>query len=126
MVKTLKKCKLLKAVTVLESENVISVAKKFHDFQERRIFVVDNKNIPVGIISIVDINDRVVAMSRDLKKTAAKDIMTYPIRLVFDINTPLTEVRDKMILSDNYYCPVISKGKLKGIINYSAISKILD
>jgi signal-transduction protein with cAMP-binding, CBS, and nucleotidyltransferase domain len=123
--KTIQSCKLLKAVTVNEDDSVIEVAKKLHDFQERRVFVLNKDSFPIGIISVVDINDRVVARGADLKKTKAKDIMSYPIKIVLDINMPVEEAKKKMVLLDNYYCPVIEKSKLKGVLNYSAVLEVL-
>jgi len=122
---TIKNCLLINAVTVSESESVIEVAKKMHKFQERRIFVLNSKKYPIGIISLVDMNDRVVAQGVDLKKTKAKDVMSYPIKIVFEVTTPIEEAKTKMILNDNYYCPVVEKGVLKGIINYSSILEAL-
>lgn len=124
-VKTVKSCKLIPAVTVKLGDSVIEVAKKLHHFQERRVFVVNEKNSPVGIISLVDINDRVVARTRDLKKTKAKDIMTYPLHLALDINEPLNSALKKMISKDNFYVPVIDKGALKGLLTYSGAIKCL-
>ncbi|OIO61757.1 hypothetical protein COY26_03035 [Candidatus Woesearchaeota archaeon CG_4_10_14_0_2_um_filter_33_10] len=125
VIKTIKKVQLLPVLTVKLKDNAVSVAKKLHDFQERRIFVLDEKKSPVGIISIVDINDRVVARGKDPKKTQAKDIMSYPINLIADINDSAEEILKKMIQTDNYYVPVIEKGVLKGIINYASIMKAL-
>jgi len=125
VIKTIKKVQLLPVLTVKLKDNAVSVAKKLHDFQERRIFVLDEKKSPVGIISIVDINDRVVARGKDPKKTQAKDIMSYPINLIADINDSAEEILKKMIQTDNYYVPVIEKGVLKGIINYASIIKAL-
>ena len=124
-VKTLKDSFLIPIVTVSEKDNIIDVAKKIHKFQERRIFVINAKKFPVGIISLVDINDRVVAKGRDLKKTKAADVMTRPVKLVFDITTPLEEAKKRMIRADNYYCPVVEKGKIKGLTNYSGILEVL-
>ena len=120
-IKKIKDCELLPVITVKLTDNAVSVAKKLHDFQERRIFVVDEKKAPVGIISIVDINDRVVARGKDPKKVKAKDIMTYPIMLVADINDSAEELLKKMIRNDNYYIPVTVKGVLKGLITYASI-----
>jgi len=114
-----KSCVLVKAVSVDENDSVIEVAKKLHQFQERRIIVLNERKFPVGVISIVDINDRVVARGKDLKKTKAKDIMSYPINLIIDINETLEEVAKKMIARDNYYCPVVDKGILKGLLTYA-------
>ena len=120
VIKTIKKVQLLPVLTVKLKDNAVSVAKKLHDFQERRIFVLDEKKSPVGIISIVDINDRVVARGRDPKKTQAKDIMSYPIKLIFDVNMPI-EAKKMMIHTNNYYVPIVEKRKLIGLLNYSTI-----
>jgi len=121
--KKIKSCSLFKGVCVGENLGIISVAKSFHDFQERRIFVLDKKKYPVGIISIVDINDRVVAKGLDLKKTKAKDIMSYPIKLIADFEDDLKDIASKMVELDVYYVPVISKGIFKGILTYANLVK---
>jgi len=121
VIKTIKKIKLLSVVTVKLEDTAVTVAKKLHDFQERRIFVLDGKKGPVGIISIVDINDRVVAKGKDPSKIKAKDIMSYPLKLIFDINTSLEEAKKMMIHNNNYYVPIVNKGKLIGLANYSLI-----
>lgn len=126
MVKNISSCSLIPAVTVSENDSIIEVAKKLKHFQERRIYVLNNKKFPVGIISIVDINDRVVALGRDLKKTKAKDIMSYPLTLIADINEPLEEIKKQMIQKDNYYVPVVQKGILKGLLTYANLMKVLE
>lgn len=120
-IKTIKQLKLLPVISVGLEDSAVEVAKKLRDFQERRIFVVDKKQSPAGIISVVDINDRVVAKGRNPKTTRAKDIMSYPLKLVLDVNTPLEEARKMMIHNNNYYIPVVENNKLKGLINYSLI-----
>jgi len=122
VIKTIKSCVLLKAITVNENDSAIEVAKKLHQFQERRVFVL-SKNLPIGIISIVDINDRLVAQGKDPKKTKAKDIMSYPLNLILDINEPLHEAAKKMVQKDNYYIPVVDKGSLKGLLTYANLMK---
>lgn len=124
--KLIKDCEILPVLTVKLEDNAVTVAKRLHDFQERRIFVINEKKFPVGIISIVDINDRVVARGKDPKKTQAKDIMTYPVHLVVDLNDSLDEALKKMIQKDNYYVPVTEKGFLRGLITYANIMKVLN
>ena len=121
---TIKSCEIFKAVSVEDSVNVIEVAKKLHEFQDRRVFVLYSKKYPIGIISLVDINDRVVAKAKDLKKTTAKDIMSYPLSLVFDINENVEDVAKKMLGKNNFYCPVVDKGVFKGIITYASLLKV--
>lgn len=125
VVKTIKQVKLLPFLSVDLEDSSVEVAKKLHDFQERRIFVVDKKKSPAGIISIVDINDRIVAKGKNPKTTKAKDIMSYPLKLILDINTPLEEAKKKMIHNNNYYIPVVEKSKLKGLLTYSTILESL-
>ena len=125
IMKTIKQVKLLPVISVELEESVVEVAKKLHHFQERRIFVIDKKKSPAGIISIVDINDRVVAKGKNPKTTKAKDIMSYPLKLVLDINTQLEEAKKMMIHNNNYYVPIVEKGKLKGLLNYSVIIESL-
>jgi CBS domain-containing protein len=119
--KSVKSCRLLKPVSVYEDESAIEVAKKLHDFQERRIFVVNRKKMPIGVISLVDINDRLVARGKDPKKTKAKEIMSYPLALVIDANEDADEAVRKMLVKDNFYCPVTEKGVLKGLLTYANI-----
>lgn len=125
VIKTIKQVKLLPIIFVKLEDSSVEVAKKLHDFQERRIFVINEKQFPAGIISIVDINDRVVAKGKNPKTIKAKDIMSYPLKLVLDINTPLEEAKKMMIHNNNYYVPVVEKQKLKGLLNYSAILESL-
>lgn len=121
VIKTIKQVKLLPVISVGLEDSSVDVAKKLHEFQERRIFVVDKKRSPSGIISVVDINDRVVAKGKNPKTTKAKDIMSYPLKLVLDINTPLEEAKKMMIHNNNYYIPIVENGKLKGLLNYSVL-----
>ena len=121
----IKDCEILPVLTVKLEDDCVTVAKKLHDFQERRIFVVNDKKMPVGIISIVDINDRLVARGKNPNKTKAKDIMTYPVNIVVDLNDSADEVLKKMVRKDNYYIPVTDKGVIKGLITYAGIMKKL-
>jgi predicted transcriptional regulator len=52
--------------------------------------------------------------------------MSYPIHLVFDVNSSAEEVLRRMIVKDNYYVPIVEKGKLKGILTYSGIARVLN
>ena len=125
VIKTIKECELLPVLSVKLNDNAVTIAKKLHDFQERRIFVLNDKKSPVGIVSIVDINDRLVARGKDPKKTTAKEIMTYPINLIADINDSVNEILKRMIQKDNYYVPVTKNNILKGLITYSNIMKVI-
>lgn len=124
--KFVKDCILIPAVSADENTNIIEVSKKLSHAQERRIFILNKNKSPIGIISIVDINDRVVAKGLDLKKIKAKDVMSYPLSLVVEVNEPLEEVKKKMIARDNYYCPVVKKSILVGLLSYSNLIRGLE
>ena len=81
--------------------------------------MLNAKKFPIGIISVIDINDRVVAKEKDLKKTKSKDIMSYTLEIVADVNDSIKEVFGKMIQRDNFYVPVIENNSLKGLLTYA-------
>jgi len=68
----------------------------------------------------------VVAKGKSPKTTKAKDAMSYPLNLILDINVSLEEAKKMMIHNNNYYVPVVEKGKLKGLLNYSIILDTLN
>ena len=74
----IKDCDLRKVLDCDIGDSVINVAKKLKKNNERHIVVVDSGK-PLGLISTTDICNRVVAESKDLNKTKAKDIMTSPV-----------------------------------------------
>jgi len=116
---------LFPAAVVKLEDSAVQVAKKLASSKERRVIVVDNKKFPVGIISITDINDRVVAKGKDISKISSKDFMSSPLRLVVDVNEKCEVVLRKMIKEDNYFVPVVDKGILKGLVTYASVAKLL-
>lgn len=120
----IKDCVLIEAFKCNENDSVIEVAKKLREITLRHIFVVDDNDYPVGIISIVDINNRVVAEGEDPKKLKAKDIMSKPIE-VLDIEDELEKWYDEMIKKNHVMSPVIKDNKMIGIVTIHQILKNL-
>jgi signal-transduction protein with cAMP-binding, CBS, and nucleotidyltransferase domain len=116
-----KKCHLFKPILAKEDDSIVKVAKLLKDTQERRVIVVNKNKMPLGIISIVDINDRVVAKAKSLKTTKARDIMSYPLNLIVDVNEDVTDVAKKMTRRNTFYCPVTQNNKIIGMLTYSNI-----
>lgn len=112
----IKDCKLKKAISCDEGENIIDVAKKIKKSIDKHVIVVTKDNKPIGIISVTDINNRVVAENKNLKTTKAKNIMTTPI-VTMDINEELNKAYITLIKEGILFCPVMEKGKLKGILD---------
>lgn len=108
-------CKLRTVISCNKNEDTVSIAKKLRDNKERHIIVTDNEK-PIGIISTTDINNRVVAENKDLKKTKAESIMTSPI-IVKDINEPLVQTYIEMIKQNIFSCPITRDDKLIGVLD---------
>jgi len=111
----IKDCKLRKVISCDKEENIVNVSKKLRDNKERHIIVTDNEK-PIGIISTTDINNRVVAENKDIKKTKAGEIMTSPI-IIRDINAPLVQTYIDMIKQNTFSCPITKDNKLIGVLD---------
>jgi CBS domain-containing protein len=120
-----KDCVLIEAFKCNENDNVVSIAKKFKEITLRHIFVVDNKDYPIGIISSNDIINRVVAEGKDPHKLIAKDIMSKPI-LVSDINDDLEKLYESMTKKHSVMEAVVKDHKMIGIITIHQILKNLN
>ena len=121
----IKECILIEAFKCHEDESVVDVAKKLRQITLRHIFVTDKNNHPTGIISVIDINNRVVAEAKDATKLKAKDIMSKPIDVV-DINDNLEDFYEKLIKKNHVMAPVTENKKMVGIITLHQILKNLN
>jgi CBS domain-containing protein len=121
----IKDCILIGAFKCSEDESVVDVAKKLRNINLRHIFVVDKNDFPVGIISVIDINNRVVALGKDPKELKAKDIMSKPIE-VYDLQDEIEEVCKKMVEKIRVMCAVTKEKKMIGIITIHQLLKKLE
>ena len=78
------------------------------------------KNNPVGIISTVDINNRVVAEEKNSSTLKARDIMTKPIETV-EVSSTCEEAYQKMVSKGTYSIPVTENGSLIGSLSFSKL-----
>ncbi|MBD3252256.1 CBS domain-containing protein [Candidatus Pacearchaeota archaeon] len=118
----IKECVLIEAFKCNENESVIDVAKKLRETSLRHIFVVNDEDYPTGIISVIDINNRVVAANKNLEETKAKDIMSNPIDIA-EINDDVEEFSKKLIGKNHVMAPVVKEGKIIGIITINQLLK---
>ncbi len=109
-------------VVCKEDDTLLEVSRILRDTQSRHLIVVNKNLSPMGIISTVDINNRIVAEEKDPKKIKAKEMMTKPIASV-DINTSYQEAYEKMIAKGTYSLPVTEKGKLIGMLDFNLLFK---
>ena len=97
-----KNCTLLKALNCDIDEDIVNVAKILKQNKQRRIIVIDNNQVPLGIISTTDMNNKVVAENKDLQKLKAKDIMLQWV-WIFILRKPDMATKRPKIHKKNKY-----------------------
>ena len=116
--KPVKEVNLEKPVVCKMSDKAIEVAKLIKNEKARHVLVVDEKGFPKGIISTVDINNRIVAEGKDPSEATAEQIMTSPI-MVKNAEDDLGEVYRTMMKQNIYSMPIVEAGKLKGLLTFN-------
>ena len=111
---------LLDAVTCHDSDSVLIVSRILRDTQTRHAVVIDEHKKPIGIVSAVDITNRVVAAGKDAAKTFARDIMTSPIATM-DINASYDDAYRAMVNAGIYAIPVTKQGALIGLLDFNCL-----
>ncbi|MBI5803688.1 CBS domain-containing protein [Candidatus Pacearchaeota archaeon] len=112
--------KLRDAVICKENDSVLEVSRILRDTGVRHLIVVDNKNSPVGIISTVDICNRVVSRELNPKKTKAKEIMTKPIQ-TSDVEESYESAYRKMVAQGTYSIPIVENNELIGELDFNQL-----
>lgn len=112
---------LERAHTVAPSATVIEIAKLLRDNKMRHVHVVGTKG-PQGIVSITDINAKVVAEGKDPKKLTAKDIMTTPVHTVKHDEDARCAYY-KMVEHGMLSLPVVEKNKVVGVLSINEAMK---
>lgn len=116
-------CDLINITTCTQEDNIVLVANKLKDEKQARLIVVNNEESPVGIISITDMNNKVIAENKDLNSTSAKDIMSSPILIVADIDDDVNKVYQNMMTHKSFFVPITKEGKLIGVLTYASLLK---
>jgi signal-transduction protein with cAMP-binding, CBS, and nucleotidyltransferase domain len=116
----IKECVLIEPYVCKETDTVVDVAKKLRETVLRHIFVVNDAFQPTGIISVVDINNRVVAVGANPSVLKAKDIMSKPVDII-NISDDTLTVSKAMMEKGRAMCPVAKDGKMVGIITINEL-----
>lgn len=112
-----------KVETVTPEMPVIEAAKKMADEKIGSVVVVDDKGMPIGIVTERDVLYNVVAKNRIASEIKVKEIMSSPIRYVSP-ETNIIEASKIMAKYNIRRLPVIKEGKLVGIITNKDIIAI--
>lgn len=114
----IEKEKLREAIICRENENVLEVSRILRDTKSRHLIVLDTKDKPVGIISTIDLNNRVLSEEKDPKQLKAKDIMTKNIQSV-KIEDNYEKAFQIMSQLGTYSIPVTRNNKLLGLLEFT-------
>jgi len=121
----IRNCTLIEAFKCGEDETIVEVARKMRGITLRHIFVVNSDDYPVGIISVIDINNRVVSEGKNPMELTAKDIMTKPIDVI-DLDDDVKKVSENMIEKNRIMNAVVRDGKMIGIIAIHELLKCAE
>jgi len=110
--------KLKDAVICKESDSILEVSRILRDTRMRHLIVVDSALKPLGVISTVDINNRVVSQQKNPETVTATDIMTHPLASA-EVSSTYDAAYKLMIEKETYSLPVTEQGKLIGILDFN-------
>ncbi len=114
---------LTDAVICREGDTVLEVSRILRDTMRRHLIVLDAKDHPIGIISTVDLNSRVLSEEKDPKSLKAKDIMTKNIQIA-DLKDTYEKAFQVMIKLGTHSIPVVENHKLIGLIEFTKAFKL--
>jgi CBS domain-containing protein len=108
-------------------DNVFKISQMMKQNKRFNHAIVLDGKVPVGVISIRDIVDRVVAEQRNTMEATAKEIMTSPV-VTIKSSESLTEVGRMMTTRNFLSLPVVNDdNELLGVISiYDIIEKLKD
>ncbi len=104
-------------------ENVLEVSRILRDTNSRHLVVVDDEKKPIGIISCVDINNRVVSEEKDPKDIKAEEIMTKDIKYI-ELEDTYEKAFEIMNQLETNSIPVTKDKKLIGLLEYAIAFKL--
>ena len=108
------------AVTIEYNKTIKDAAKLMTKYR-KGFLVVTKRKKAIGVISDSDILKFVVAKDKKASKVKIKDIMSTPVVIVSPEDL-ITDAVRKMKKSNIHRLPVVSKGKVVGVISLTDIA----
>jgi len=121
----IKNCTLIDPVCEEKSQNIVDTANKLKESKARNL-VVCEEGKPIGIVSSVDIVNKVVAEGKNPAEMKVTDIMSTPV-FSCDIDDDVREVYFEMVKRNIFVCPVTENGKVVGALPmHEAVRRIKE
>ena len=115
------KCKLLKHCEIGIGKSVSAASKVLAKNQCRNVYVV-KKKVPMGVVSVVDIVNDVVAKGKSAGKTKVESIMRSPLHVVSSDDS-IVDAYLKIAQFNLVALPVLKNKKIVGILSAQEIMK---
>ena len=109
-------------VTTIPSQTVLEVSKIMKKDGVGSVIVIEN-NKPIGIVTREDIVNKVTAEDKSASKLTVKDIMTVNL-VTCAPECDISEIAALMSKHGYERIPIVSEGKLLGIISAREIAKV--
>lgn len=116
---------IMKPLPLLEAtylDSIFTISNLMKEGKVGSIIIMDQNNIPVGIITERDIVRRAVSDSKDPSITKATEIMSNPL-ITVEKDTYLYEAAKKMVKNKIRRLPVVKNNTLVGIVTVTDIIK---
>ena len=111
-----------KVNTINYRSNVVKASKIMAKTRRGYVIVLKNKK-PIGILTDSDLIERVVSKNKNPSKIKVKDIMSSPL-ITITPNTDIVEISKKLRKNVIKRLPVLSKGKLVGIVSHVELAYV--
>jgi len=106
---------VLRVLVIMDGDEVVSEAAKAMREKGVESVIVEEDGKPVGIITVRDLLNKVLAEGRDPTKTKLKEIASKPL-ITVEPKTKIGEAIALMIKHDIRRLPVMDAGKLIGVL----------
>lgn len=113
---------MVEDVVTVEEDVTVKRAVGLMNKHEIGCLVITKRGKPIGIVTERDMLTRVLAESRDPDKTRIVDVMSRPL-IVADPQMDLEEAAKHMFKMKVKKLPVVSEGKLIGLITLTDIAR---
>lgn len=111
---------LFQAIVCHENESIKEIAEVMKDTKRRHLYVVDENDQPVGVISQTDIVNQIVVEDKKASEVTVGEIMIKDI-VSIDITTSAEDAYTKMCEVRTFSLPVTEEGKLVGVIDFNTV-----